>query len=388
MAPRKPKQSEVDGTPAPKPKRTKTVLPVVEPGHEPQGVSVDDSIWSSLASGLLNRIRLANSTLDEREPSPVTVIIPAFLRDEQDIKWLQEALESVLDQTVFCQCIIVENGSAFLPDVAGKISIVHSTKGLSAARNAGIRQSVTPYFFPLDANDWLPQNAIEISVKRMPEKGFLYGATMLFSGERGAGDQHLYAAKPYDFAEVMKMVYFPNGALQRKADWETIGGYREDLLMLEDWDYWLTAGERGICGTTTQDVLYWYRQHNGIVGSNKHTPEWERVKGLIQSYHADIYKGNYPPMCCGNKPPVPTANSVPTVQSLAPGADGMLLIEYTGGNVGKMPYYGPVSNVRYVVSGIHRQFYIDVRDAITGSNKTPGFLEMADHGILLFKKVA
>lgn len=328
--------------------------------------------------------------MDERESAPVTVIIPAYLKDEQDVNWLLEAVESVIAQTVSCTCFIVENGSNFLPDLSDAfISILHSEKGLSKARNAGVRATQTEYFFPFDANDWLPPSALEIALKRMPEKGFLYGSTMLFTGERGNSDQHLYNAKPYDFQEVMKMVYFPNGALQRKADWETIGGYREDLLMLEDWDYWLTAGEKGICGTAIQDVLYWYRQHNGIVGSNKHTQAWQDTKIRIQAYHAEIYKGNYPPMCCGNKAPVHTTPYVPpAIQTLAPGADGMLLIEYQGGNVGKMPYYGAITGTRYVVSGIHRQFYIDVRDAVTESQKNPGFLEITDHGSPLFKKVA
>lgn len=301
--------------------------------------------------------------------------------------WLNEALESVLNQTVLCKCIIIENGSEFLPNMPGKVSITHSDKGLAKARNAGVKASNMEFFFPLDANDWLPEKAIETALKKMPAKGFLYGSTMLFSKKRGDGDQHLYTAKPYDFREIMKMVYFPNGALQRKADWESIGGYRESLPYLEDWDYWMTAGEKGICGTAINDVLYWYRQHHGIVGSHKHTPEWEGTKKLIQGYHADIYKGVYPPMCCGNRAQLAQPYTPPSRAMLMPGADGMVLIEYTGGNVGKMPYYGAVTGVRYTVGGSQKQLYIDVRDAITESNKAPGFLEMTDHGTPLFKKV-
>lgn len=318
---------------------------------------------------------------------PVTIIVPAYLKDEQDIAWLEEAIESVIEQTVSCKCVVIENGSQFLENTEGLISIIHSDKGLSRARNAGIRASDTEFFFPLDANDWLAREAIETAYNKRPEKGFLYGATMLFNSKRGSGDQHLYAAKPYDFGEIMKMVYFPNGALQRKADWETVGGYRESLPFLEDWDYWLTAGEKGICGTAIQDVLYWYRQHNGIVGSHKHTPEWENTKKLIQSYHANIYKGVYPPMCCGNKALAATPYTPPAAHTLMPGADGMILIEYIGGNAGKMPWYGPVTGVRYVAGGTQKQLYIDARDAITQSRQSPGFLELTDHGHPLFKKV-
>ena len=320
---------------------------------------------------------------------PITVVIPAWLRSDQDTVWLLEALESVLDQTVQASVVIVENGSDILPDLNGPvIRVLHSDKGLSRARNAGIRASETEFFFPLDANDWLPENALEVAYAKRPATGFLYGSTMLFQQARGMGDQHLYTAKPYDFREVMKMVYFPNGALQRKADWEKAGGYRESLPFLEDWDYWMTCGELGICGTAIPDVLYWYRQHSGIVATNNHTKEWEDVKRLIQSYHKPIYRGVFPPMCCGNKTKAATPWVAPNAAALVPGGDGMILIEYQGGNVGKMPFYGPVTGTRYVVGGTQqRRLYIDARDAITGSRSNPGFLEMNTNGSPLFTQV-
>jgi glycosyltransferase involved in cell wall biosynthesis len=287
------------------------------------------------------------------------------------------------------QCIIVENGSNFLEDMNGSISIIHSEKGLSVARNAGIRASLTEFFLPLDANDWLPENAVETLYNKRADKGFTYGSTMLFNQARGMGDQHLYEAKPYDFSEIMKMVYFPNSALQRRTDWELIGGYREALPFLEDWDYWMTAGELGVCGTAISETTLWYRQHGGMVATNNHTPEWERVRKLIQSFHQDIYKGDFPPMCCGNdRPKRNTVYVPPTIEQLnAPGAEGMILIEYIGGNSGKMPWYGAFTQTRYIVGGSQKRLYIDVRDAITGLKKNPGFLEVIEHGNPLFKQV-
>jgi glycosyltransferase involved in cell wall biosynthesis len=343
-----------------------------------------DPIGRDLAAKLFERIRGATPRLADR--AQVTVIIPAWLRDAQDLVWLEEALDSVLAQTMPCKAVIVENGSRYFADLSGRVSVIHSDQGLSAARNAGIRYSDTEFFFPLDCNDWLPEDALEILLKKYPGQGFVYGSTMLFRNERGEGDQHLYEAQPYDFQEVMKMVYFPNGALQRKADWETVGGYREDLPFLEDWDYWLTAGERGICGTAIPETTYWYRQHAGIVVTHKHSPQWEEVKRRIQALHRDIYKGRYPEMCCGNK-----ENRVPFVApvqaALAPGADGMQLIEYVGGNAGTMTFYGPITGTRYKAGGVILKLYVDVRDAITGSKKQPGFLEMQDHGNAIFRAV-
>ena len=373
------------------PGQAQASVPLAEQISQSPAQRVAREVGDGPTAQLLARIHAANAAVDPRGKTtiPVTVVIPAWLRGDQDVTWLLEALESVLDQTVLVSVIIVENGSELLPDLnePDAVRIRHSDKGLSCARNAGIRASDTEFFFPLDANDWLPDNALEIAYTKRPAKGFLYGSTMLFHQARGIGDQHLYTAKPYDFREVMKMVYFPNGALQRKADWEQASGYRESLPFLEDWDYWMTCGELGICGTAIPDVLYWYRQHSGIVATNNHTREWEDVKRLIQSYHKNIYKGVFPPMCCGNKATAATPWVPPSVAALVPGGDGMILIEYMGGNVGKMPYYGPITGTRYVVGGTQRQLYIDVRDAITGIRNNPGFLEMNTNGAALFRHV-
>lgn len=317
--------------------------------------------------------------------------MPAFLRDQQDIDWMIEAVQSVIDQTVKCKLNIVENGSNFLPDLDGNwISIDHCPKGLSRARNTGIRKATTEYFFPLDCNDFIVPKAIETLLKKMPTKGFVYGATVIFSGDPNGSaadgnDKVYYPAKPYIFQELMKMVYFPNGALQRKREWEITGGYRESLLMLEDWDYWLTAGERGICGTPIPDEIYWYRRHAGIIMTNNKSTEWNQTMALIRSYHKEIYKGVYPPMCCGNRVKAQNVPWSPPAQILQqPGADGMILIEYVGNNAGSSSWYGPVTHTRYVAGGSKRKLYIDPRDAYTGTRKNMGLLEIMDHGNPIF----
>lgn len=384
MVPRKSKQSPL-GMQSSERKSVVENIPVVEQRRELGTESFESAGGNNLAAKLFERIRGATSRMDGKPK--VTVIIPAFLRNAQDIIWLEEAIDSVLDQTVALKAIIVENGSSVFPNLSGRISIIHSDMGLSKARNAGISLCDTEFFFPLDCNDWIPENALEILLAKYPGKGFVYGSTMLFRHERGAGDQQFYEAKAYDFKEVMKMVYFPNGALQRKADWETIGGYREDLPFLEDWDYWMTAGERGICGTAIPDLIYWYRQHTGIVVTHKHTPEWDEIRKKIQSFHRDIYKGRFPPMCCGNKdnlvPFIPPSIIAPN----APGAEGFVLIEYVGGNTGSMRFWGPVSGTRYTAGGEYKRIYIDQRDAVTGIRNKLGLLELQDHGKPLFVQV-
>jgi hypothetical protein len=78
---------------------------------------------------------------------PVTVVVPTWLRDELDVAWLLEAVESVLDQTVHVPVIIVENGSEMLRsdgDSRGPDHPLGQRPG--CACNAGILASDTEFF--------------------------------------------------------------------------------------------------------------------------------------------------------------------------------------------------------------------------------------------------
>ena len=86
----------------------------------------------------------------------VSVVIPCY---NQGV-FLPEAVESVLKQTMQdFEIIVINDGST---DEAGldivqnfpKTTVLHQTnKGVSAARNAGIRAARGAYIIPLDADD-------------------------------------------------------------------------------------------------------------------------------------------------------------------------------------------------------------------------------------------
>lgn len=50
------------------------------------------------------------------------------------------------------------------------------------------------------------------------------------------------------------------------------------------------------------------------------------------------------------------------VQTPAPGAEGMVLMEYIGGNLGRTTWYGAETRTRYTCSGSRRKFYADTHD--------------------------
>ena len=94
-------------------------------------------------------------------------------------------------------------------------------------------------------------------------------------------------------------------------------------------------------------------------------------------------------MCCGNKTKAPSAPYVaPAPGEITPGADGMILIEYIGGNAGNQSWYGAITKTRYVAGGAKRRIYVDAADATTNDPRyNPGFLQLTDHGSPLFQQV-
>lgn len=102
----------------------------------------------------------------------ISVIIPFYSRKD----WLEEAIESVLEQTLLPDEIIVVNDGS-KEDIStielkyiNKVKFVYQTnKGSASARNTGIKLSTGTYVAFLDSDDlWLPKK-LEIQLKYMKE---------------------------------------------------------------------------------------------------------------------------------------------------------------------------------------------------------------------------
>lgn len=95
-----------------------------------------------------------------------SIIIPAYNAE----KTIENAINSVVNQGYSnWEIVVVENGSIdFTNSVVGKflndkrISLIHSKKGVSFARNKGIENSIGEWILFLDADDELPLNTLEL----------------------------------------------------------------------------------------------------------------------------------------------------------------------------------------------------------------------------------
>lgn len=106
---------------------------------------------------------------------PVSVVIPALNAE----RFLREAIESVQSQTVKVrEIIVVDNGStdqtAQIAFALGTSVVKEENRGLSRARNAGIRQSTQEWIALLDSDDLWDANKLECqwaAIQERPEAG-------------------------------------------------------------------------------------------------------------------------------------------------------------------------------------------------------------------------
>jgi len=101
----------------------------------------------------------------------VSVIIPSY----NNIRWVSNAIESVLKQSYpYCEIIVVDDGSTdgtgvLLGDTyRDRIKYIYQeNKGLSGARNTGLRQARGDYIQFLDADDLIHPDKIRSQVELM-----------------------------------------------------------------------------------------------------------------------------------------------------------------------------------------------------------------------------
>lgn len=192
----------------------------------------------------------------------VSVVVPCFNYG----RFLAECLESVRAQTFEgWECIVVDDGST---DDTGTIADAYAAKdgrfacvrqenrGLSAARNAGMRRARGDYLQLLDADDLLENGKLERQatfLDRHPDCALVYGAMRYFQvrgtekvfapGRNASGVEWMRMWSDTDGAMLAAMVegnQFPvSAALFRRAVLDETGYFDEELRSHEDWDFWL-----------------------------------------------------------------------------------------------------------------------------------------------------
>ncbi len=195
----------------------------------------------------------------------VSVIIPCY----NQFKFLQDAVYSAWDALRYDEgeIIIVNDGSTDQFDFTSVFPVhpqlhylTKENGGLSSARNFGIKHAAYEWILPLDADDKINKRFIEDADEVQKQTG----ADVIGSWMETFGDYvklHKAIQNPtytgFSTANRINCCSF-----FRKSMWESIGGYDENMRDgYEDWEFWLSAAEKGFKFEVIQDVLFYYRKH-------------------------------------------------------------------------------------------------------------------------------
>ena len=298
----------------------------------------------------------------------VSIITPVKADTKQQRDWLYYAVQSVLNQTYTdWEMVIVDDDSPEDLSVVrrlcadDRIHWLEGGGGCVMSRNAAAEHAQSDFLLPLDADDKLAPNALNLYLQGWEQggkdEGFVYSDVMVF----GDGFSRLIRAPYYDFTQLLHTTYIGVGCLHKKSDWERVGGWKPELEAgLEDWEYWIALGEQGICGWRVEHPLYWYRRHphGRLARLRGEQDHWNIAYAKMREIHRDTYNGRRKVGCCGKSSRVSTnhtPSTEPVTEASLAGQDTVLM-EYTGRRQGSFFVRGRSSGIRYKLSGLRRKF--------------------------------
>ena len=193
--------------------------------------------------------------------SLVSVIVPLYNASP----FIVEALDSILASTYRpLEVVVVDDGStddslsvvqayaASRPEV----KVIHQPNaGVSVARNHAIREAKGQFILPVDADDKIGTTYIEHAVQAMTDEVRVVGCRAQFFGTR-LGEWKL---PTFSHALLARKNMIPISSLFRKSDWERVGGFCEEEIYREDWDFWLSLMELGGTYIRLKETGLYYR---------------------------------------------------------------------------------------------------------------------------------
>jgi glycosyltransferase involved in cell wall biosynthesis len=231
-------------------------------------------------------------------PPRVSVIIPCF-----NLGWcLPDAIQSIRAQThTDYEIIVIDDGSTedetkkTLSDVASQgITVVASpNRGLSAARNLGIRHARGGYVCSVDADDLVEPTWLERGVAWLDaDPGIAFVSHWL----QAFGDEEwTWTPTRCDLAMLLDMNTVNGAALFRRSLVDAVGGFDESMRDgCEDWEFWIRVTAAGYRGAIVPEVQYRYRRRAGSMSRLMHEDgRWFELYAALMDKHQDLFRTHF-----------------------------------------------------------------------------------------------
>jgi len=228
-------------------------------------------------------LNLANkNTPDNQSADLVSVIIPAY----NAAPYIKDTLESVFGQTCQSfQIIVVNDGSPDTPALEEVLQpyrdriiyITQENRGLSGARNTGLRAATGNMVALLDADDiWLPDYLEEQTkyLRGHPECDLVYCNARFFGQSIYDGKEYMDVCPSNGEASSTAIISrrcHVFVSVMARAEVLKRFGFDESLRSCEDFDCWLRLTAAGHRIGYHRKILVRYRKHDASLSAN---PTW------------------------------------------------------------------------------------------------------------------
>ena len=201
----------------------------------------------------------------------ITIGITAY----NEGSYLQEAWDSVLKQTDdLWEAVMLLDGGANKMTQKVFDGISHPSlrkiklkvnKGPYPCRTQAIAMTKTDWYFHLDGDDILPNNAVELilhAINREPKAEFIFGSCEHF------GKQYSKDISPATDTELLcyHPLFIATSPIKKSLIYK-LGGYCTNLKVNADWDFWLSVFENNILGKQVNSVIYRRRVRQNSLGN-------------------------------------------------------------------------------------------------------------------------
>lgn len=221
----------------------------------------------------------------------IDVIIPTFNRGHL----IERAINSVLAQEYqdFNLYVVDDGSNDSTKSVLEKYSheprvhlLKQENKGVSAARNLGIKNSSASWIAFLDSDDeWLPQKlAVQTNfIKQNPHIRFVHSNEIwIRNGARVNAPKKFDKSNDEIFRRSLETCLIsPSTVLMKRDLCVEHGLFDESFVICEDYDLWLKILAREEVGFISEELIKKHGGHEDQLSTRFHSMDFWRVKSLI-----------------------------------------------------------------------------------------------------------
>lgn len=232
-------------------------------------------------------------------PSLIAVIIPTYNR----APLIERAVRSVLGQTFRdFELAVVDDGStdgtAGLPlfknsDPRLRYIGLSQNRGVSAARNAGVKATSAPWLAFLDSDDeWLPEK-LEKQVHwtlSHPDMHIVQTREIWIRQGRRVNPPRTHEKSEGDLfaASLGRCMITPSSVMLGRTLFEKMGGFNESFQACEDYDLWLRVTGKYRIGLINEYLLKRYGGHADQLSATVPVLDRFRIQSMIDLIAGDV----------------------------------------------------------------------------------------------------